>query len=242
MRGNCPFNLGGGRSDYSTVWNQIDSPVCNLLAGGGGIWTNLSSRDIVVNDLCKPLLDFQQIVYELGDISDVVSLLYSITGGVNTREEYEELRDKFNRTGDPIIFMALLSCCNNNQIRFNKDGEFNQTWGRRKFNSNQERKLWDFKRRIANKNVRFVHGDYSKVEIRDRIVIASPPVGWSESEMARLRAFVASSRHLILVTEERGVGVRAKMMTSKDMDRFYVHRTITNMVDLKMPLRNNSLF
>ena len=177
MRGNCPFNFGGGRSDFSNVWNNISQPVCNLLSGGGGIWSNLLSRDLVVNDSCRPLLDFQQIVYELGDISSVVSSLYDLTGKVNSREEYEDLRARFNATQDPVLFMACISCCNNNRMRFNKLGEFNQAWGNRKFNSNQERKLWDFKRRIANKNVRFIHGDYTSVNLDGRLVIASPAAG-----------------------------------------------------------------
>ena len=242
MRGNCPFNFGGGRSDFANVWNSIDEPVCNLMAGGGGIWSNLMSRDIVVNDICKPLLEFQQIIYELGDISSVVSSLYAITGKVDTREDYEDLRMRFNDTNDPILYMSLISCCNNNQPRFNTDGIFNQTWGRRKFNHNQERKLWDFKRRIANKSVVFVHGDFTTVKIRDRIVIASPPLSWKREQIKDLETFVGQHKHLILLTEENAIGKKAKMMTAKDLDRVFAFRAITNIPGLKIPFGNNSLF
>lgn len=42
-------------------------------------------------------------------------------------EHYLEMRDRFNQTGDPACLLYLLARCVKNAVRFNKDGQFNQS-------------------------------------------------------------------------------------------------------------------
>jgi len=46
-------------------------------------------------------------------------------------EYYYEVRDRFNRNGDPLDFLFLNRSCFNGVIRFNNKGEFNTPFGRK---------------------------------------------------------------------------------------------------------------
>jgi DNA adenine methylase len=42
------------------------------------------------------------------------------------RRTYECVRNEFNRTGDPVLFLYLVARCVKGSVRFNRDGDFNQ--------------------------------------------------------------------------------------------------------------------
>lgn len=223
---NCPFNYNGGSSSLAGAWSDIDVPVCNLFSGGGGIWSNLKSRDIIVNDSCQPLLEFQEIVYRSSELafSAILRDVYALTSGVDSRLNYERLRDSFNESRDPIVFAALLSCSNNNNIRFNSLGDFNNTWGKRKFNRLSEAKLASFRKRIIGKKISFIPGDYLSIELSDRFVIACPPSNLSDVELCRLRQKLAASPHLILDTVPHAHGLPARQKLYHDRSKRYVYK------------------
>jgi DNA adenine methylase len=45
----------------------------------------------------------------------------------NPRHAYDEARARFNATGDPILFLYLLARCVKGSVRFNSEGQFNQS-------------------------------------------------------------------------------------------------------------------
>jgi site-specific DNA-adenine methylase len=212
---NCAFNYSGSKSDYAEL-HVIDEPVVDLFGGGGGFWSMSRSLDVIVNDTNTQLVSFQKLVYEISDdnFEAMVSKLYDITGSVNSREEYEELRDRLNHMQNPVLFMAVLACCTNNMIRYNRSGGFNQTWGKRKFNSSMERKLRDFRDRIRCKNVEFMHGDFRLVpDFHDRLYFVDSPylitssgynTSWSEGDEHDLYSYLTCKRFLLTNFITRG--------------------------------------
>lgn len=172
----CPFNYAGSKSEYIELFN-VDKPIADLFGGGGGFWSNVKSNDIIVIDVCEPLIKFQKRVYESSDLEfeNLISFLYETTGAVTSKEEYESMRFKFNETKDDRLFMCCLSSCTNNLIRFNSKGGFNQTWGQRKFNSSMEEKLRSFRTRIKDKKIEFNIGDFASVVTHNRILFVDPP-------------------------------------------------------------------
>jgi DNA adenine methylase len=42
------------------------------------------------------------------------------------RQAYECVRNEFNRTGDPVLFLYLVARCVKGSVRFNREGDFNQ--------------------------------------------------------------------------------------------------------------------
>jgi len=73
-------------------------------------------------------------------------------------------------------------------IRFNKKGEFNQTFGKRNFNKNTEFKIYEWYNHVnkcnskyffySDKFHRFVMNLYNKIEFDDSIFYIDPPYGY----------------------------------------------------------------
>ena len=200
---NCPFNYAGSKSEYSELFD-IEQPIADLFGGGGGFWSNVNSKDVIVNDACEPLINFQRRIYEssTNEFESLITNLYSITSEVQSKEDYEGMRKSFNEKKDDILFYCCLACCTNNLIRFNKSGGFNQTWGQRKFNASMEAKLRDFRTRIKEKNIVFRTGDFSGIDSTQtigRTLFVDPPylissagynTSWTESDEKRLYSFL----------------------------------------------------
>lgn len=72
---------------------------------------------------------------------DFLSKVRSVLPLKNEPLRYAALRSSYNSSPDPHKLYALLLTCNNNVLRFNKRGEFNQTFGKRSYNTSTERKL-----------------------------------------------------------------------------------------------------
>jgi DNA adenine methylase Dam len=197
----CPFNYAGSKSQYAELFN-VEQPIADLFGGGGGFWSNVKSTDIIVNDVCAPLIKFQKKIYEASDeqFENIISLLYRNTSLIISKEGYESIRSLFNETKtDDILFMCLLSCCTNNLIRFNKSGGFNQTWGQRKFNASMESKLRDFRTRIKDKKIQFFVGDFQQIDTTGRVLFVDPPylissagynTSWTADDEKRLYSFL----------------------------------------------------
>ena len=43
------------------------------------------------------------------------------------RRAYDDARESFNATGDPVLFLYLLARCVKGSVRFNSEGQFNQS-------------------------------------------------------------------------------------------------------------------
>lgn len=211
----CPFNYTGSKSDYPEL-HYISEPVVDLFGGGGGFWSNIKSDMIVVNDANEALIKFQEMIYNADDAeySEIVKRLYGETDAINTKEEFELLRDKYNETKDPLLFMCLVSTCTNNMVRFNKSWGFNQTWGKRKFNKSTNAKLDDFRNRIKGKNITFRSGSYLDISgFDDMLFFVDPPylisaagynVGWNEKDEAKLYDFLKNKRFVMTNFLRRG--------------------------------------
>lgn len=200
MKKTCPFNFAGSKSVYAELFD-IEQPVADLFGGGGGFWSNVKSNDVLVNDVCSPLVRFQKKIYESSDeeFESIISAIRTTTDSVRTKDDYEKLRHLFNQSKDDVLFMCVLSCCTNNLIRFNLSGKFNQTWGQRMFNSSMETKLRDFRERIKNKKVEFHIGDFEKIDTTGRILFVDPPylissagynTSWTIADEKRLYKFL----------------------------------------------------
>ncbi|MFZ2510265.1 MAG: DNA adenine methylase [Gordonia sp. (in: high G+C Gram-positive bacteria)] len=100
------------------------------------------------------LAHVEGIIAEYG-LSDSQKLGYGAYGanssnglGQVNKESYLRLRDHFNRMDPvearrPYVFFALVVFGFNNQIRYNRSGEFNMPVGKRDFNSRVRKNLFD---------------------------------------------------------------------------------------------------
>lgn len=142
-----------------------------FLGGGAVLYELLGRTDIRVDriecgDTCVPLIELWQVVRD-----DPDGLLRRYAEGWATLKSqgkgfYYEVRDRFNRTGDPRLFFFLLRTCRNGLVRFNRRGEFNTGFhGARPGMEPEtvEAVLADWWRRLGRVPVRFAVRDYREV-------------------------------------------------------------------------------
>ncbi len=140
--------------------------------------------------------------YEKILINDILSDVIGIHKGVlnsdtfieNTKkmcpskvdsDAYNELRNSYNRDKTPEKLWALILSCNSNFMRFNLDGDFNQSWGRRSWNKNTDKKVQefiDYVRPYKNK-IYFTSEDFSNIKINNpSFIYVDPPYGFCEDD------------------------------------------------------------
>lgn len=207
----------------------------DLFCGGCNVGVNADSRRVIYNDLNRELLrlydtfrrrDKETILGWVHQIIDRYRLSqtgrfgYGYYGcesgagmGAYNREPYSRLRADYNRARregceddyTTVMLYVLIVYAFNNQIRFNRQGEFNLPVGKRDFNPNMERKLSDFMDRLKRQDCQFSCRDFRDFDIsslgeRD-FVYADPPYliacapyneqgGWNEERERELLAFL----------------------------------------------------
>jgi DNA adenine methylase len=80
-----------------------------------------------INDLNKPLMDLWHTIIET---PEVITCQYQRLWGdqiEDPRAFYDKVRADFNRTGRPDFFLYLLARCVKGSVRYNSQGEFNQS-------------------------------------------------------------------------------------------------------------------
>lgn len=81
----------------------------------------------IINDLNKPLIDLLHVIVEKPiDIANKYEKLW-IAQLDDPRKFYDKIRDEFNLTGKPEYFLYLLARCVKGSVRYNANGEFNQS-------------------------------------------------------------------------------------------------------------------
>ncbi len=198
--------------------------VVDLFCGGCNVGININCNKVQFNDSNKYLMGlldtFRRIskdaifewVYTAIDrynLSLVSKNGYEYYGcesskglGTYNKEGYNKLRKDFNNktTQDDEYFLMLyllIVYSFNNQLRFNKKGEFNLPVGKRDFNAKMQEKLEGFLDRIKSGDYRFTNGDFREVKLdaftEKSFFYADPPYlitcatyneqdGWTEKD------------------------------------------------------------
>lgn len=128
--------------------------------------------------------------------------------GKYNSEGYKELRESYNREQDkdPVKFLILIIFGFNNQIRFNRNREFNLPVGKRDYNKVLRRKLQGFMENIHGKNIDFIESSFDDIDLdlaskENAFFYLDPPYllglatynengGWTSMDDRRLFAFL----------------------------------------------------
>lgn len=96
--------------------------------GGGSILYELNPSKATCGDICEPLVGIWKLIRDNPD----ELIAYYRQEWKRLQDEgpdvYYEIRDKFNETKDPKHLFFLSRTCVNGLIRFNSDGEFNNSF------------------------------------------------------------------------------------------------------------------
>lgn len=206
-----PLNYVGGKykllKEILPLFPNNINIFVDLFGGGFNVGVNVKADYIIYNDISSQvteLLDYikcnniEDILFEIDNYIKQYGLSKeNKTGYLSFREDY----NGGNRT--PIKFYTLLCYAFNNQIRFNKNDDYNMPFGKDKssFNSTLRQKFIDFHSRInsincISLNSSFEYFNFTKLNNND-FVYCDPPYfnsvaayneqgGWTEIHEKKL--------------------------------------------------------
>ncbi|MGI8499762.1 MAG: DNA adenine methylase [Hassallia sp.] len=162
---------GSKRNLASEILRFLPNKVERLVepfAGTAAISIAVSARHISqffwINDLNKPLVELLKLIVEKpNEIADSYThIWYEQQSNV---EHYYQVREKFNTTNDPSLFLYLLARCVKGAVRYNSVGLFNQSPDKRRKGSKPEnmRKNIEGVSRLLQGKCIFTSWDYRDV-------------------------------------------------------------------------------
>lgn len=191
----CPFNYTGGKFKLLPQIKPLlpKAPLfLDLFAGGCNVGINSSSTKIIFNDINKKLIDLldyfkrtktESILNSIDETikkynlsrTDIYGYEYykcnSSEGLADyNRDKFLKLRADYNKKinqgiDDYIMLYVLIVYSFNNQIRFNKKGEFNLPVGKRDFNSRMRNKLTLFSDSLKKRDIVFRSNDFRDIDL-----------------------------------------------------------------------------
>ena len=91
-----------------------------------------------INDLNKPLEELLRLIVNHPiEIADFYEKIWNQQHN-DPIEHYYRVREEFNRIGDPILFLYLLTRCVKGSVRYNAEGLFNQSPDKRRHGTRPE--------------------------------------------------------------------------------------------------------
>ena len=206
--------------------------VVDLFCGGCNVGININCNKVQFNDSNKYLMGLLETFKRLSK-GEVFEWLYAIIDRYNlslvskngyeyygcesskglgsyNKDGYNKLRKDFNiktmQDDEYYLMLYLLIVYSfNNQLRFNRKGEFNLPVGKRDFNSKMQEKLERFLDRIKSGDYDFTNGDFRKIKLDDftdkSFFYADPPYliaratyneqgGWTEKDEYDLLSYL----------------------------------------------------
>ena len=135
MRIPHPIPYQGSKRNLATdILRCFPERVATLIepfAGSAAITLAAAARGLaaryVINDLNTPLVDLWKTIVESPEkLAGQYEGLWR-TQHEGRREYYDKVREDFNRTGRPDYLLYLLARCVKASVRYNANGEFNQS-------------------------------------------------------------------------------------------------------------------
>ena len=164
----------------------------DIFCGGANVALNVNAKSIICNDNNTPLINlfnyikdvnYDEFFQEIKDIIHKYSLSESDIYGYDqygcdsskglgkyNKPYYTNLREDFNLNNlhgmnKCSYFYTLVVFGFNNQIRFNKQGNFNNPVGKRDFNIRVQKNLKEFHNTINTKDIQFVNHDFKDFKV-----------------------------------------------------------------------------
>lgn len=179
----------------------------DVFAGGANVTINIQANKYFLNDFNSKVIELykffntsnyeslnrqiEEIIekYELSNTKKFGYEFYNVNSSIGlkdvNKEHYLKLRNDFNKklfppSIEPLIFYILIVFGFNNQIRFNKNGDFNMPTGKRDFNQKMVNKLNDFIECLKQRDITFSSHDFrdffkEHIFSKDDFVYLDPP-------------------------------------------------------------------
>ncbi|WP_445374017.1 Dam family site-specific DNA-(adenine-N6)-methyltransferase [Photorhabdus tasmaniensis] len=153
----------------SNIEFKVEGRLFEPFAGSAAITLSAASQKIansyVIGDKYEPLIDLWKAII---DSPEKVANEYESLWNAqlhDPKEFFSKTRNQFNRDNDPVKFLYLVARCVKNAIRFNAQGEFNQSSDNRRLGTKPDRvrKEADKASRLLAGKIEFRSGDFMEI-------------------------------------------------------------------------------
>ena len=183
-----PLNYVGGKykllNEILPLFPEVNT-FTDLFGGGMNVSINEKCNKVVYNDIETHVVDLLQHLHTT-DVNEAVTAIDTLIEKYDlsktNAEGYNALRDYYNQDpSDPMVFYTLVCYAFNNQIRFNKNGQYNMPFGKNRssFNDTLRAKFVAFVEALHNKDCTFSNKDFRDFDFSslgtDDFVYADPP-------------------------------------------------------------------
>ena len=163
---------GSKRNLASKILEFLPTKIDRLVepfAGTAAISIATASRKISqhfwINDLNQPLVKLIELIVERPqEISHFYTEIWNQQHG-NSLEHYYQIREQFNITHDPNIFLYVLARCVKGAVRYNAEGLFNQSPDKRRKGTYPQRMRKNIEgvSRLLKNKCKFSSFDYREI-------------------------------------------------------------------------------
>lgn len=160
-------------------FDHTKSNFVDVFCGGGSVYTNIVDlyKKIYVNDIIFDLIGIHKGIVD-GD--DIINITKSICPRKDDPLSFDRLRDDYNNNPTPEKLWALMLSCTSNMMRLNQKFKFNQTFGKRTWNTSTDNKVNVFKNHIRkyHDKITFTSMSFSSIDVLpDTMYYCDPPYG-----------------------------------------------------------------
>ncbi|MEJ1296112.1 MAG: DNA adenine methylase [Candidatus Sedimenticola sp. (ex Thyasira tokunagai)] len=125
------------------VQHEVKGTVYEPFAGSAAITLAAAASEIgsnyVIGDKFAPLINLWELIIDKPDyVADNYSKIWNAQLS-DPKNYFLEIRKQFNEAQDPVQFLYLVARCVKNAIRFNANGEFNQSADNRRLGMKPEK-------------------------------------------------------------------------------------------------------
>lgn len=197
ITGNIPHPIpyqGSKRWLAPTICNCIPRGTGILFepfAGSAAVTLRAASSDavqrLVIGDLHEPIASlWREIIDHPFDLADEYERLWLEQAAVG-REHFTDVRTQFNHKPAPALFLYLLARCVKAAIRYNRNGEFNNTADHRRRGARPETMRANIVRaaKVLSGKTRVYHCDYMETlndAEPDDVIYLDPPYQGTSGE------------------------------------------------------------
>ena len=189
---------GSKRNLASSILRFLPNKIERLVepfAGTAAISIAASAKGITqefwLNDLNKPLIELLELIIDKpSEIADRYTKVWN-EQHENSIYHYFQVREEFNKTHDPKLFLYLLARCVKGAVRYNSNGFFNQSPDRRRKGTQPEnmRKNIEGVSKLLKGKCKFTSLDFrdvlAEVQSNDFVYLDPPYQGVSGDKDSR---------------------------------------------------------
>jgi DNA adenine methylase len=168
-----PLNYIGGKykllSQILPKFPKDIDTFLDLFAGGCNVGVNVNSSKLILNDNIIYLIEMFRTFYSM-EYKTIISHIESRISGYELSKSnddgYNSFRNFYNKNKNPLDLFVLIAYSFNHQIRYNKNHEFNNPFGRNRssFNPKMRTNLENFIAKLKSRETLFSTKNFDEID------------------------------------------------------------------------------